>query len=74
MTSLIYWVPAIIVVLAIGALIAAMAADPPGKLTAGVKAPEVEMAGSDGNTYRTADFIGKQAVVIAWFPKAFTGG
>ena len=27
-----------------------------------------------GETYRLADFRGKQAVVLAWFPKAFTGG
>jgi len=25
-------------------------------------------------TYSLSDFIGKQAVVIAWFPKAFTSG
>jgi peroxiredoxin Q/BCP len=29
---------------------------------------------SDGKTYRLADYAGKQAVVLAWFPKAFTGG
>ena len=37
-------------------------------------APEFSLAGSDGKTYNLADFRGKQAVVIAWFPKAFTGG
>ena len=35
---------------------------------------DFELSGSDGNTYRLADYLGKQAVVIAWFPKAFTGG
>jgi thioredoxin-dependent peroxiredoxin len=37
-------------------------------------APAFELQGSDGNTYRLADFSGRQAVVIAWFPKAFTSG
>ena len=30
--------------------------------------------GSDGKTYKLADYRGKQAVVVAWFPKAFTQG
>lgn len=33
-----------------------------------------EMDGSDGKTYNSADFKGKKAIVIAWYPKAFTGG
>jgi peroxiredoxin Q/BCP len=37
-------------------------------------APAFEMPGSDGKTYKLADFKDKQVVVIAWFPKAFTGG
>lgn len=40
----------------------------------GDKAPDFELKGSDGKTYKLADFRGKQPVVIAWFPKAFTGG
>ena len=43
-------------------------------LKAGDEAPAFELPGSDGKTYKLADFKGKQAVVIAWFPKAFTGG
>ena len=43
-------------------------------LTAGDDAPDFELTGSDGKTYRLSDFKDKQAVVIAWFPKAFTGG
>jgi peroxiredoxin Q/BCP len=50
----------------------AMAAD--GELKVGDPAPEFEMKGSDGKTYKLSDFKGKQAFVIAWFPKAFTGG
>lgn len=41
---------------------------------AGDVAPPFELAGSDGKTYTLADFAGKKAVVLAWFPKAFTGG
>lgn len=44
------------------------------ELKVGDKAPAFELTGSDGKTYKLSDFQGKQAVVIAWFPKAFTGG
>jgi peroxiredoxin Q/BCP len=37
-------------------------------------APAFVLPGSDGRTYSLADFKGRQAVVLAWFPKAFTGG
>lgn len=40
----------------------------------GEKAPDFKLKGSDGKDYTLAQFKGKQAVVIAWFPKAFTGG
>ncbi len=40
----------------------------------GDDAPAFELVGSDGKTYKSADYKGKQAVVIAWYPKAFTGG
>jgi peroxiredoxin Q/BCP len=40
----------------------------------GEPAPAFSLAGSDGKTYSLADFKGKSAVVLAWFPKAFTGG
>jgi thioredoxin-dependent peroxiredoxin len=29
---------------------------------------------SDGRSYRLVDYRDRSAVVIAWFPKAFTGG
>jgi peroxiredoxin Q/BCP len=44
------------------------------ELKAGDAAPDFEVKGSDGKTYKLSDFKGKQALVIAWFPKAFTGG
>jgi thioredoxin-dependent peroxiredoxin len=40
----------------------------------GDAAPAFSLPGSDGKTYTLDEFKGKQAVVIAWFPKAFTGG
>ena len=43
-------------------------------LKVGDAAPNFKLQGSDGKTYSLADFKGKKAVVIAWFPKAFTGG
>ena len=43
-------------------------------LQPGDVAPDWTLPGSDGKTYRLADYRGKQAVVLAWFPKAFTGG
>lgn len=41
---------------------------------AGAVAPAFSLPGSDGTTYTLADFKGEKAVVIAWFPMAFTGG
>ncbi len=43
-------------------------------LSVGDRAPDFTLQGSDGNTYTLSDFLGKQAVVIAWFPKAYTSG
>jgi peroxiredoxin Q/BCP len=40
----------------------------------GDPAPAFTLPGSDGKTHSLADFKGKRVVVIAWFPKAFTGG
>lgn len=44
------------------------------ELKVGDMAPDFSMVGSDGKTYSLADFKGKQNVVVAWFPKAFTSG
>jgi thioredoxin-dependent peroxiredoxin len=43
-------------------------------LKVGDEAPDFKLPGSDGKTYNLADLRGKQAVVLAWFPKAFTPG
>ena len=55
---------------------AAAAADttPAAELKVGDVAPDFTLQGSDGKTYHLADFKGKKAVVLAWFPKAFTSG
>ncbi|MEX2093290.1 MAG: peroxiredoxin [Pirellulales bacterium] len=42
-------------------------------LKVGEPAPDFEMVGSDGKTYKLSDLKGK-AVVVAWYPRAFTGG
>ena len=42
-------------------------------LKVGDQAPNFELQGSDGKTWRLSDLKGR-TVVIAWFPKAFTGG
>lgn len=43
------------------------------ELGPGDAAPTFELPGSDGNTHNLADYRGR-TVVLAWFPKAFTGG
>lgn len=53
---------------------ASVRAQPAVELKPGDVAPAFALSGSDGRTYSLADFKGKQAVVLAWFPKAFTGG
>ena len=44
------------------------------ELKEGDAAPEFNLPGSDGKTYSLSSFKGKQVVVLAWYPKAFTGG
>ena len=46
----------------------------PVTLAPGDLAPPFTLKASDGRTYRLADYRGKQAVVLAWFAKAFTSG
>ncbi len=55
-----------------GALLSTLA--PAAELQPGDTAPDFSLGGSDGKTYKLSDFRGKQTVVVAWFPKAFTGG
>jgi thioredoxin-dependent peroxiredoxin len=60
---------AVAVMLAAGAITSAA-----GELKVGDAAPDFTLDASDGKTYHLADYKGKEAVVLAWFPKAFTQG
>jgi len=42
-------------------------------LKVGDMAPDFALPGSDGKVHKLSDYRGK-TVVLAWFPKAFTGG
>jgi len=53
--------------------VATHTAEPSVDLKPGDEAPDFTLIGSDGRTYRLRDLRGHE-VVIAWFPKAFTGG
>ncbi len=46
----------------------------PTVVKVGDMAPDFSLQGTDGKTHKLSDYRGKQAVVIAWFPKAFTQG
>ena len=57
---------------------AVIAQGPPAAVPTVVKvgdmAPDFSLPGTDGKTHKLSDYRGKQAVVIAWFPRAFTQG
>ncbi len=56
--------------LGLGLAVGAHAAD----LAVGDPAPDFSLEATDGKTYRLSQFKGKQAVVLAWYPKAYTSG
>jgi peroxiredoxin Q/BCP len=62
----------------LGALLAALLALPASATAAELKvgdaAPPFTLQGTDGKSYSLADFHGKQTVVLAWYPKAYTSG
>ena len=60
--------------LAVGLLLAGGAAASAAELQVGDPAPNFTMVGSDGKTYSLSDFKGKQVVVLAFFPAAFSSG
>lgn len=45
----------------------------PVELKVGDQAPDFSLPGTDGRTHKLSDYKGR-AVVLAWFPAAFTGG
>src|SRR6187397_2735944 len=51
-----------------------MAQAPATELKVGDPAPNFKLQATDGKTYQLSDFKGKKAVVVAWFPAAFTRG
>jgi thioredoxin-dependent peroxiredoxin len=60
---------AVVAALAVGAK-----AQAPVELKVGDAAPDFTLPGTDGKTHKLSDYRGKRAVVLAWFPKAFTQG
>lgn len=52
----------------------ALVALPASALNVGDQAPDFNLPGTDGRHHKLADYRGKQAVVLAWFPKAYTYG
>ena len=56
------------------ALAAGLAAQGAVELKAGDMAPDFTLQGTDGKTHRLSEYRGKQALVLAWFPRAFTQG
>jgi thioredoxin-dependent peroxiredoxin len=61
------------VVLLVVAALAYAQGGPEKELKPGDQAPAFSLPGSDGKTHTLAELKGK-TVVLAWFPKAFTGG
>jgi peroxiredoxin Q/BCP len=60
--------------LILGALMLAGLGASAAELQVGDPAPDFSLSASDGKTYTLSSFKGKRAVVLAWFPKAFTKG
>jgi thioredoxin-dependent peroxiredoxin len=50
------------------------AADPAPKLRVGEAAPAFSLPGTNDRTVQLSEFKGRKKVVLAFFPKAFTGG
>ncbi len=48
--------------------------EPAAELKVGDAAPEFRLPGSDGKTYELKTIRKDHPVVLAWYPKAFTGG
>jgi thioredoxin-dependent peroxiredoxin len=58
----------------VAAALMAQTAPPKTHLKPGDPAPELELRSTAGSTFKLSDFKGKQTVVLAFFPAAFTGG
>ena len=64
----------VMMVLTLAGLGMAAAPASAGDLKVGDQAPNFKLQASDGKTYQLSEFKGKEGVVLAWFPKAFTQG
>jgi peroxiredoxin Q/BCP len=60
-------------ILCLAGLAMALQGAAPAELKPGDKAPDFSLPGSDGHVHKLSEYRGK-TVVLAWFPKAFTGG
>ena len=58
----------------VATLVAGMTAQGAAELKVGDMAPDFTLPGTDGKTHKLSEYRGKQAVVVAWFPRAFTTG
>ena len=58
----------------VATLVAGAMAQGPAELKVGDMAPDFTLPGTDGKTHKLSEYRGKQAVVVAWFPRAFTQG
>lgn len=67
-TPLFFGAVAVACVLATGMVVQA------DELKVGDAAPAFELPGTDGKTYKLEDLTKDHVVVVAWFPKAKTGG
>ena len=63
----------VLAILSIAGLLMAMPSSA-AELSVGDTAPDFTLRASDGKTYKLSEFKGKQPVVVAWFPAAFTRG
>lgn len=63
-------VRALVVIAALSAVAPAVA----DGLEVGAVAPDFTLQATDGKTYTLSEFKGVRAVVVAWFPKAYTRG
>ena len=59
---------------ACGLLASPATAQTPNELKVGDAAPDFTAPGTDGKTYTLSKDLRGKWVVLAWFPKAFTGG
>ena len=55
-------------------IVASAMAQGGAELKVGDMAPDFSLPGTDGKTHKLSDYRGKEAVVVAWFPRAFTRG